>query len=115
MIPGLEMEKDPTMRSILAVGLVCLGLLALTPSTSQAQFVTYPRVVVTSPVYSNSFYAPGFYNPGFYNPGFYNSGFYTPPYVWRGNYRITPFGGRFSYGEYYPWTNQYFYQYRYFR
>ncbi len=98
------------MRSLIAAGLVCVGLLAVAPSQANAQvFVGYPRYPV--------FYPPVVAYPGYVAPvPVYNYPVYSPPVVWRGHYSISPFrGGRFSYETYSPWTNTYRYQYRYFR
>jgi hypothetical protein len=91
----------------LAAAAIGLALLVLAPT--QAEATWFRRGYVAN------YYAPPvtyYYGPSYYAPPVYYPTYYGNPYVWSGQYRVTPYGTRYFYDRYYPGTNQYFYQYR---
>jgi hypothetical protein len=102
-----------------SVALAVAVLLAAPAGEARAQFVRYSYYPsYYAPVYSNynpyaafSGYAPYAFAPSVYAPSYsYSDG--TSPYLWSGRYYSTPYAAGYSYGRYYPYTNQYYYRYR---
>ena len=76
---------------------------------ARAQYVS----VYYGPGYS-AYYDPGYYPyPTYYTPGVYTYGAYAPPYSWSANVYYAPRARVWTYGTYYPYTNQYQYYYGY--
>jgi hypothetical protein len=81
-------------------------------------FVAVPGARAQYVYYDPGYYA--YYNPTYYNvaPTYYTApgypyGAYVPPYYYSANYYATPRGRVWSYGSYYPYTNQYQFYYGY--
>ena len=95
--------------------LVATAVLAVGAAEARAQYFVSPYYA--APTTFNYTYNPyGFlasaYTPPVIAPYPYVPPVYTPPYLWSGRYVTTPYATGFSYERYYPYTNQYFYQYR---
>ncbi len=99
------------MRTLFLTAALALLAAGLLPQTAQAQvlFYNYGYPGYTTIPYTSYYYTPGLYAPGLYSP---LPSYYEPPYLWSGRYYVNPYTSGFAYERYYPWTNQYFYQYR---
>ena len=90
-----------TLFLTLTLGLAALGLVAMTPARASAQWVYQVYPTPYAPMY--------YYQPPVYYPGPVYS---SQPYFWTGRYSARPYSSGWYTERYYPWTNQYYYQYR---
>jgi hypothetical protein len=90
------------MRSLLLAVVLALLVSGLVPQAAQAQAFYY-----SYPAYGP--YAPGiYYGQSLYAPPTY----FEPPYLWSNRYYVNPYSRGWYSLRYYPWTDQYYYQYR---
>jgi hypothetical protein len=103
------------MRTFFASLVLALVLLAPAearasyPSYFFGNYYNYPPVYNYPPIYN---YTP-FYTYPYVTP--YSVPYvapYSTPYIWSGRYYNTPFSHGWTYQQYNPYTNQYYYRYR---
>jgi len=89
------------------MAIVLTGVLAgalFAAGQANAQFYSYPY---TQPIY------PGAYSSYYLPSGdWYPRIYATPQYYWSDRYFTTPYGTRWLYQQYNPYTNRYYYLYR---
>lgn len=92
---------------------LALALPFFLPAKADADWFHYRPAPVT---YYTPYYTPYYVAPSYYpTTTFYSvpvTGYYGAPYYWSGRYFTTPNYGGWTYQQYYPYTNQYYYQYR---
>jgi hypothetical protein len=101
-----------SLKCLAAAAVVAVGLLAVAPSSAEAQFFRrgYAYNYAPAPVYSTPYYGPYYAAPPVYSYS-YTPG-YTPGYYWSGRYYANPYSRGYYYQQYSPWTNTYYYNYR---
>jgi hypothetical protein len=94
------------MRALLLSVAVAAAALFVPASANAQMLYSY------SPGYTTYYAPPVYYYPQtYYYPGY--TTYYSPPSYWSSRYYTTPYTGGWSYQQYYPLTNQYYYTYRY--
>ena len=93
------------MRTILAS--LALAFVLLVPANARAQYPGY--------FYGSYYYPPVTtypYMPAYTYPSYPYVAPYSSPYIWSGRYYNTPATRGWTYEQYNPYTNQYYYRYR---